>query len=59
MPDLPRYDKKRRLERAGFVFLSGWVRAEDAPRLRKAIARGEEQAAEALAAPDTCAPART
>jgi hypothetical protein len=47
---IPRYDKKRRLERAGFVFLSGWVRNEDAPPIRRAIERGEEQAAQALAA---------
>jgi hypothetical protein len=45
---LARYDKKRRLERAGFVFLSGWVRNEDAPPIRRAFQRGEEQAAETL-----------
>jgi hypothetical protein len=41
---LPRYDKKRRLEKAGFTHLSGWVRNEDAPRIRKALERGEAEA---------------
>jgi hypothetical protein len=45
---LPRYDKKRRLERAGFTFLSGWVRNEDAPPIRRAFERGEDEAERAL-----------
>ena len=45
---LPRYDKKRRLERAGFTHLSGWVRNEDAPPIRRAFEQGKEQAAAAL-----------
>jgi hypothetical protein len=46
--NLPRYDKKRRLERAGFTFLSGWVRAEAAAPIRRAFAKGEEQVRELL-----------
>jgi hypothetical protein len=45
---LPRYAKKRYLEPAGFVFLSGWVRNEDAPPIREALRKGEEQAAAAI-----------
>lgn len=45
---LPRYEKKRRLERAGFVFLSGWVRTEDAQPVRDALEQGDEQAQKAL-----------
>jgi hypothetical protein len=45
---LPRYDKKRRLEKAGFTHLSGWVRNEDAARIRKMLARGEAEAQAAL-----------
>ena len=39
---------KRRLERAGFVHLSGWVRNEDAPKIRAAMEKGEADAQAAL-----------
>jgi hypothetical protein len=42
------YIKKRRLERAGFVHLSGWVRNEDAPPIRLALQRGDADAEAAL-----------
>ena len=45
----PPYIKKRRLERAGFTHLSGWVRNEDAPPIREALRRGNAQAETALA----------
>ena len=41
---LPRYDKKRRLEKAGFTFISGWVRKESAPKLQKVIDREQPEA---------------
>jgi len=47
-----RTDKTRKLGRAGFTFLSGWVRNEDAPPMRDAFARGAAQAEAALLAPD-------
>ena len=43
------YIKKRRLERAGFVHLSGWVRNEDAPLIRDALRRGDAEAEAVLA----------
>jgi hypothetical protein len=45
---LPRYDKKRRLERAGFAFISGWVRKESAPKLQKVIDREQPEALASL-----------
>ena len=45
---LPRYDKKRRLEHAGFTFVSGWVRKESALKLQKVINREQPEAMASL-----------
>ena len=43
-----RLAKKRTLQKAGFVHVAGWVRAEDAPKVEKMIKAAEQAVAETL-----------
>lgn len=43
--------RKRIMERAGFVHVSGWVRAERAPAIKALIDQDKEQAKAALVTP--------
>ena len=43
-----RVSKKRTLERAGFVFVAGWVKAEDAPKAQRMIDAAKAKVDEAL-----------
>lgn len=43
-----RLAKKRALQRAGFVHVSGWVREQDAPKIIKTINAASPKVEEAL-----------
>jgi hypothetical protein len=43
-----RVTKKRTLQKAGFVHVSGWVRQDDAPAISVKISAAAPQVAEAL-----------
>ena len=43
-----RLAKKRTLQKAGFVHVAGWVRAEDAPKVEKMIEKAEPMVMQAL-----------
>lgn len=43
-----RMAKKRTLQRAGFVYVAGWVDHKDAPKVENMIAAAKAKVAEAL-----------
>ena len=43
-----RLAKKRTLQKAGFVHVAGWVKAEDAPKVEKLIEKVSAKVAETL-----------
>lgn len=45
---MERYALKRLLERLGFVHIAGWVRNEDAPRIRAKIEAAKPAISEAI-----------
>ena len=46
-----RLAKKRTLQKAGFVHVAGWVRADDAPKVEKLIAAAKAEVEAEMAKP--------